>query len=234
MTQVKQLYALQELDLEAARHTARLQEIAKRLAGNQELEAQRNLCRETQKRLTEARIALKDLELESQKLVSEIQSTERQLYSGNVRNPKELANLEGKLESLRRRRASLEDELLEAMVRADEASEDHQAAERSVQQMEAEWQDTRQNLLEERQGLETRLQELQKHRTEIVAEVHPSNLQLYEALRQRKGGRAVALVQGQVCRECGIAVPTGLVGRAREGVEPTRCSNCDRILFVAE
>ena len=233
MNQVDLLYALQQLDLESASHGKRLQEIEATLARNEALEEAKVALQQAQGRLAAARAGLKDRELESQQTSSELRQTEQRLYGGRVRNPKELASLEEKAQFLKRRRASLDDDLLEAMLELDEASEQNQAAEATVQRLEAEWETTQQTLAEERQRLKARLGELHSQREGVVAQVHPGNLQLYEVLRQHKGGRAIAPVQAKACQECGVTVPKALVNRAREGQELIRCPNCDRILVVA-
>lgn len=228
------LYSLQQLDLEMASRTARLREIEAILASDQALEEARTALEAARRRLLQAQARQRDLELEAQRLASELQATEAQLYSGRVRNPKELEGLQGKAENLRKRRAAVDDRVLEAMIASEEAAAAAQEAEAALKHLEAEREATCKALAQEREDLEARLATLRCRREALVAGMPPGDLQAYEALRARRGSRPVALVQGKACQECGIALPTAVLQRAREGSELIRCPNCDRILCVVD
>ncbi|MBC7224744.1 MAG: hypothetical protein H5T59_10810, partial [Anaerolineae bacterium] len=101
MNPAQLLYMLQQMDLEAASHDARLQEIERTLASNQALEAARAALQEARERLRHAQAHLRDLELAAENLAAELRRTEDQLYSGRGRNPKELEGLQGKARNLR-------------------------------------------------------------------------------------------------------------------------------------
>lgn len=234
MNPAQLLYMLQQMDLEAASHDARLQEIEATLASNQALEAARAALQEARERLRHAQARLRDLELAAENLAEELQRTEAQLYSGRVRNPKELEGLQGKARNLRDRRSAMEDRVLEAMIFSEEASEEAREAEAKVARLEAQWAETQQALAREREERQALLADLRQRRQNLVAAIRPVDLQVYQMLRARRGGHAVALVEGKACRECGITLPTAVVQRAREGQELTRCPNCDRILFAGE
>jgi hypothetical protein len=49
--------------------------------------------------------------------------SEQRLYSGNVKNPKELTDLQNEIEALGRRRAALEDEIIEAMIMVEDVQD---------------------------------------------------------------------------------------------------------------
>ncbi|NLE75753.1 MAG: hypothetical protein GX605_03230 [Chloroflexi bacterium] len=225
-------YRLQMLDVEADEGQRRLQEIAALLSGNEALAEARRVLGQAQAALSTAQAALRELELQSQSLAEKTETTERRLYSGQVRNPKELAGLEEEHQYLLRRRLSLDEELLEAMVALEEASDQEQAAQAVVQTLEAEWAEARVALRDEQASLQARLAELAVQRQPLAAQVKTDDLRLYEGLRPRRGGRAVALVRGRVCQGCGMAVPTAFLSRVRDAEELMRCPNCDRILTL--
>ncbi len=57
-------------------------------------------------------------------------------------------------------------------------------------------------------------------------------LPIYDALRPRKGGRAVAvLLEGGACSACRVAASPGKMASARDGDELAYCENCGRILL---
>ncbi|MGQ9568839.1 MAG: zinc ribbon domain-containing protein [Anaerolineae bacterium] len=228
------LYSLQQLDLEMASHTARLREIEAVLASEQAIQEARAALEAARKRLLRVQVHQRDLELEAQKIASELRAAENLLYSGRVRNPKELDGLQRKAESLRKRRAAVDDQVLEAMLASEEADAAAQEAEATLKRLEAEREATCKALIQEREDLKARLRALQQRRETLVAGMPAEDIQAYEALRARRGSRPVALVQGSACRECGIALPTAVLHRARDGRELVRCPNCDRILCVVD
>ena len=52
----------------------------------------------------------------------------------------------------------------------------------------------------------------------------------YDRLRVRRGGRAVALLDGEECSACKVAVSPQDLEAARFGEEPVHCGNCGRLL----
>ncbi len=81
-----------------------------------------------------------DLNLEQGSVNNEASRTEKRLYSGNVTNPKELADLQQKIEALGRRNAVLEDEILEAMIMIEDAQEEKDAARRQLAEVLSAWE----------------------------------------------------------------------------------------------
>jgi len=55
---------------------------------------------------------------------------------------------------------------------------------------------------------------------------------LYEDLRLRRAGRAVALLEGELCLGCRVTLPTSKAQQARQREDLTLCSSCERILYV--
>ena len=58
------------------------------------------------------------------------------------------------------------------------------------------------------------------------------DLALYEDLRHRRGGRAVAVLTGELCQGCGVTLPTNQAQQARQGEALPLCSSCERILYA--
>jgi len=51
-------------------------------------------------------------------------------------------------------------------------------------------------------------------------------------LRLRRAGRAVALLEGELCLGCRVTLPTSKAQQARQREDLTLCSSCERILYV--
>jgi len=226
------LYRLQTVDLEIGHGKRRLEEVEAGLGESQELRQARRALQKAEDELNRWRTTLRDLELEARSLATKIASVEERLYSGRVSNPKELANLQNEVSYLKRKRGELEDSQLEAMVEVEEHEAEVDSQKASLARIWAEWTEAQKQLTEERGELEERLAYLKRERVESEKTIRAEDLALYEELCSRKGGQAVALLKGEVCQACRMALPSSQVQQARSGDPPSLCSSCQRILYA--
>jgi predicted nucleic acid-binding Zn-ribbon protein len=232
MSKAEMLYRLQTIDLEIEERARRLKEVENSLGESQELCQARQALQEGEKRLGQQRTRLRDQELEMRSLASKIASVEDQLYGGRIRNPKELASLQNELQYLKRRKDELEDQILESMIAIEESEASVVEQRERLARLEVDWQGVQARLSAEQAELIDKLSQLKAKRAELRRTVEASDLALYEDLRRRRGGQAVALLQGELCRGCGVTIPTSQAQRARQGETLTLCSSCERILYA--
>lgn len=172
------------------------------------------------------------LEGEIEMLVTKSEREEKRLFSGSVGNPKELGSLQAEVKMLGERRSNLEDELLEIMVRRDEADEmlgklqeEHAATTRS-----------RGELAETVAGIvEAIAAERAVHaarRSELASDIPEDLMDLYERIRTQKNGVGAAALVGGSCQGCHTQLPAREVERLRAEGGLQRCENCRRILVV--
>ncbi len=229
-SQATLLYRLQTLDLAIAQHRARLDQIAALLGNDQRVNQARQRLDAANQALKPWQARARDLDLEIKSLVQKIQQTDRRLYSGTVTNPKELGDMQNELVSLKRRQSQLEDELLEAMLHSDEGQAAVSEAQRLLGEAQAAWTGSQTDLVYEKQRLETELATLAERRKQAAAAVEPSSLSRYEALRPKKRGQVVALLQGDSCALCGVEQTSNLAQQVRQGAQLVYCESCGRIL----
>lgn len=232
MSRTQPLYDLQQVDLEIQGVSGRLKEIAATLGENAELKRARKMATDAQAELAKCRAKMHDLDLEVSSLSQKIETNESRLYSGRVTNPKELANLEEELASLKRWREKREEDLLEAMLATEEAEASLSDAQAILAQVSETWGAEQGDLADEQTTLQARLEELGDRRQSLIAVVGPEDVVTYERLRQRKAGRAVAAVKDGVCEGCRMNPPSSQVQHARSGSDLVFCNNCGRILHV--
>ncbi len=232
MSRTQHLYELQQVDTEIENVSRRLEEIAASLGESAELKQSRKMVTDAEAHLAQCRAQMQDLDLEVSGLSQKIEANERRLYSGRVTNPKELANLQEEVASLKRWREKKEEDLLEAMVATEEAEAGLSDAQAILAQVSETWRTSQSDLADEQARLQTRLEELAEQRASLVAAIGPEDVATYERLRQRKAGRAVAAVKDGICQGCRMSPPTSQVHHARSGKELVFCNNCGRILHV--
>lgn len=193
----------------------------------------------TQKTLAERQEAFDRSAREQTRLETEVSSLEQKishesdrLYGGDISNPKELANIQAELDGLRRRKNHIEDQLIDALeIR---------------EKLEAELNETR-SALADLEGkiasqsgvrdaaaveIETELAQNDGERSAIAKTIPEEVLELYEDMRPRKNGVAAALLDGSVCRGCGVSLSPLALDKIKRTDGLVRCENCLRILLL--
>lgn len=234
MSRTGPLYTLQQLELETESVSRRLKEVMARLGESAELRQARQQVRDAEVQLRQHHAHTQDLDLEVRGLAQRIAANEEKLYSGRVHNPKELKSLQEDTEADKRWQQKKEEELLEAMLAGEEAEERLRQARIHLSQVEASWQIAQRNLIEERQQLEAQLSQLEEQRVAWLSAIPAEDLDIYQALRQRKAGRPVAVVRNGLCEGCRMPPPTHQLSQAGAGKELIFCNNCGRILHVVQ
>jgi predicted nucleic acid-binding Zn-ribbon protein len=232
MSRTQHLYELQQVDLELESVSRRLKEIAAKLGESAELKRARKMVAEAEAQVAQCRAEMRNLDLEVNGLSQKIETNEGRLYSGRVTNPKELANLEEEVASLKRWREKREEDLLEAMVGTEEAEAARADAQAILTQVSESWRAEQGDLANEQTDLQSRLEELRGKREALVTAIGSEEVTTYERLRRQKGGRAVAGVKDGICEGCRMNPPSSQVQHARSTNELVFCNNCGRILHI--
>ncbi len=229
MSQVDLLYRLQQIDDEIRADKVRLSQVVRSQRETEALKTARQRAETAASQLHDFRGKQTDLNLELKSLNTKAQRSEQRLYSGTVKNPKELEDLQNELDSLSRRRSILEDELLEVMILVEEAQEEDAAAQALLQETEALWKEDQANLQQEQSDLIARVNELTTQRRKHLHLISSASLQAYEDAQRRAGTTAVVLLSNNRCRGCLVTVPANLVKAVDEG-KLVHCDSCSRIL----
>lgn len=231
MRPVLLLARLSEIDLALDSHRARLAEIAAALKEPAELAAARRALAEAQAELDRWRGLQQEREQAQQDAAGKLARAEKRLYSGEIRNPREVQGAERDVQQLRHQRDQAEDALLEALVAVEGLTEDCSARTAKVAELSAGWERTQSRLRAEQARLKERLPAEQARQLAARKAVPSDMLSLYDNLRPRRGGRAVAELDGDTCSACKVAVPPTTLEVARFGEELVYCGNCGRLLW---
>ncbi len=233
MTKGADLYRLQCLDGEGDGKRRRLAEVKAALGEGEVLNQARRAVESTQARVKKRAAGQRDLELETQGLADKIVHEEKRLYSGAIKNPKELEDLQAEVAALKRWREQLEEALLEAMIELEEAESARAQAQERLDAVQADWSAQQADLLGEQEVLQQDLAEIERAREALLPSIDPGDLAAYQALRRRKGGMAVVQVSDGACGACGVAISPSLEWQLREkGL--IACGNCERIVVSLE
>jgi hypothetical protein len=226
------LFRLQQIDLQLDRTRARLREIQAALEENSVLRAVMGKVAARERELQESKKILQRAEGEVQAQRIKIEQTEASLYGGKIRNPKELQDLQNEAAALKRYRDVLEDRQLEAMMSVEEfeGALDEAAAELKAVQERGAVQNA--SLLSEQSALYKDVERLENERQAATSSLEAPELRTYEQLRLARNGIAVAKVTDRACAACGSTLSAALLSAARSPNQITRCSTCNRILYM--
>lgn len=229
MSIAKQLYQLQAVDraLETSEHeqcqvTRQLEDNRAVLQARDELLKRQQHREALKQQLRSAEWALADIE-------SKISTLSEEMYSGRIKNPKELSNLQHEMEGLKTRRDQMEDKALETMGQVETADASLAQQGRTLQDVETERQRQQQSLTARADELQAAITDLENQRQQMLARIDPPAVALYQKLKGQKG-RSVARVEQGICQGCRISLSTIELQRAKSGAL-VQCSSCGRILF---
>jgi predicted nucleic acid-binding Zn-ribbon protein len=232
MSRASSLYRLQQLDIELMNSHERIKEIQQILEDDEAIVGLREILEISEIQLKEARTTHSTARYDVDTQRAKIEQTEKTLYGGLVRNPKELQERQQEAESLKRYLVTLEDRLLEAMIHLDEMQEQRDIADQALTRALENQTHQHSNLKQELESLLTKIERLDAEREAAVASVVQEDLELYEDIRKRLGGRAIVLVQEGSCSACGLILAHSVQQTIRSGSDLIRCGQCGRILYA--
>ena len=226
------LYRLQQVDSQIDGIQARQQTIRETLQNDLKLQAATQAFSAADSKHKEASRALKQTETEVEKQRIKIEQTEASLYGGRVQNPKELQDLQKDVVSLKKHLETLEERELEAMVLAETAENELQAAKTELDQTQASLNDQYRDLSKENETLDKELERLEHERNAILSDLVSSAVSTYEQIRKQRRGIAVTTISDSACTACGTTLTLSLQQSARSATQLFTCPTCGRILYA--
>ena len=226
------LFRLQLVDSRIDEIRMRLEEIQRTLENNSELRQAKEHVTNTETAYNSALQILKQAETEVDKQKVKIEQSEASLYSGNVKNPKELQDLQNEFASLKRYLGTLEERQLEAMLENETAEQTNQSALHKLEKVQARLAEQNVTLTTEQADLNKELERLREERQAALNPLDTNLLTDYDDLRQQRRGVAVAQVSDGACAACGTTLTPSQNQSARSTTQIYKCPTCGRILFA--
>jgi len=229
----KTLYELQQIDLTLRKNKQRLQAIAGELANHAPVKRAQKVVKTAGIKLKPLQSEMRDLELQVQSTEQKRKSSEQHLYSGAVSNPKELQDIEQNIASLKRWQSELEDKQLELMMAVESAGEALHLAEEALQTVMNKAAASNQDLLSEKETLESDIIKLNAQRETVTVQLEQSHLDLYQGMQADMAFRPIATLNDErTCSTCGVQQTTIHAQAIRQSDDLMRCASCNRILIA--
>jgi predicted nucleic acid-binding Zn-ribbon protein len=225
------LFRLQAQDTLRMKMNSRLKEIDRIIAADKDVSQANARLVEAQGFNKSAESVLKELvaQVKEKKLKREL--TQANLFSGKVRNPKELQDLQAETQALDRTIAKLEDEQLQAMMALEETTNAVKEAERVLQQVLDRKASQHSLLIGEKRKIEFDIPQVDSQRQALKEQLDEATFTIYRNLLKSKAGRAIAEVNDDTCGACGVTVPPADIQAAKSPNVIAYCKNCGRILY---
>jgi uncharacterized protein len=184
-----------------------------------------------------ARTVLGDVQREVAKAEADVQlvrdraTRDQQRLDSGSGSAKDLQALQHELESLARRQATLEDEELEVMQRAEDLQSDLDRVEARLAEVSSQVQEVTAARDAKVAEIEAEHAEVSAGREAVVADVGTDLVALYDRIRATSGTGAAPLVQRR-CGGCQLELNNVDLVRIRDAAEDEvlRCEECRRIL----
>ena len=225
------LYRLQQVDSQMDQIRARLKTIRETLENDVQLRAAKDALSAAENLHKQADSALKQSEVEVEKQSVKIEQTEASLYSGSVKNPKELQDLQMDVTSLKKHLGTLEERELEAMIHAEETEKGLLSAKEKLASVQSSLKEQNIDLTNESDALNKDLERLESERNAVTGNLGEQAINIYEQLRRQKRGVAVTLLSENACSACGTTFTASQEQNIHSATQLYYCPTCGRIVY---
>lgn len=226
------LFQLQKIDSRSDKIDKRRKEIKAILSNHDSLASAEAEANKAQNRLTITSNELVKVETSNRDKRVKIEQSESSLYSGSVKNPKELSDLQLEIASLKKSLVNIENDQLNLMVQLETQQNDVVEYQNRLTLEQAKFAEQNSQALGELSALEAELSRFSAERTAILHQILPEYLSLYEKIRSSKKGIAVTSVDEQSCAICGAELTPSECQQARSSTQMAFCPSCGRILYA--
>ncbi len=226
------LYQLQKVDLKLDALNKRLAEIDRIRKDNSVRMDLENTYKVAKNQLDRQQKEYSDLveKIDAKKLKSE--QSESSLYSGSIKNPKELQDLQNEIKSLKNSISLLEDSQLQQMIDLEQSQGIVLSAQTAIDSFEEKNKLNFSILFSEELEKKTEIDKIDQERKLIMEQIDPINLEKYSQLRSSKKGIALSTIEDGCCAVCGTTLTPADCQTAKSPSKMAFCSSCGRILYA--
>lgn len=231
--QLRRLYELQRLDTQLGEHQAylaRLDDGRRLRVSLATLETERTT---EQEKLAALERELRDTELALEAAEDERNQLRTKLYSGTIMNPKELADVQMKIESLTTRKGDLEEKALLLMDEVEAQTGVVEELTKQTDDLRERAEAVEQHHREETARVNALMGELAEQRERAVEGLDASLLNKYDRIRRTHDNLGIVRVETDICPGCHTQITTAVLKQLERPEGVILCDSCNRILYAA-
>ena len=231
MSRSANLHRLQNIDSQIQKNNARIDQINIILIDTKKLDQAEDRVMTIEGKLSEIQKKLRLAENKVNDQQVKIAETDKALYGGVVRNPKELQDLQKETAALRRYLEVLEDRQLEAMIALEEAETNKQSAIKLFVELKDKTKEYHTKLSKELSILMDAISRLHIERMAVIQTIDKEDLARYETLLSNRRGLAVSKIIDNTCGACGSTLTPAMIQAAQSPNQIVQCHSCYRIIY---
>jgi len=232
MNQTFHLYQLQKVDQQLHSLEKRIAEIDAVINDDQRIVEVEKIISQIKIRIEKLNRELRSLEEIGKSIRLEIETNESSLYSGTIRNPKELNDIQQKVNIDKKNMDRNEEAQLELLMSIEEYEAELERYRKKKTAVESEVATSHALLLGEKSQLLKQKETLETERSAKSSFVQEDVLKIYSRLMREKHRIAVSLVEDLSCTVCGAPLTPAERQSARSSSSLSFCSSCGRILYA--
>jgi len=198
-----------------------------------EVEALRAQAQQAHDELRHAESELRDTELKMKSHEAKKKDFEDKMYSGRVRNPKELDDMTREVKMLGEQIGKLEDKALPLMDEIERRRAAVAGQEATLRDMEARLAQIRADYASESARIGGEVSALQSQRAALTPAIPADLLRRYDDIRAKRENVAIVMMTSEVCPGCRIAISLDTKRQLKRGSR-VFCESCGRLLYREE
>jgi len=233
MNQIIGFLRLQQIDTRLDQVNTRIKQINTLLEDNKAVQQISNQKKEIKQRIDSSSRQLTHSEQAVLAQQIKNQQVEANLYSGKVKNPKELQDLQAEISSLKRHYISLENTQLEIMMSMETDQKEYDKLSIKFDAAEQEFLSKNRVLLVERDILLNEIERLDAEKKAAENSISTQDLAFYNKLRLQRGGVAVSTISEGACNSCGATLTPAQEQAVKSPEQTFCCPSCGRMLYAA-
>lgn len=161
------------------------------------------------------------------------QQCEKKLYDGSTMNPKELSQLQQKIDEYREIMDVNDEKTLKLWEDLEKKEQEITKVKKEQEKLGADLAALKQSYHERNSRFDTEIACLEQE-AKAAKDLVPSDLlQLFEKMARTHHGVAIAPLRGDGCGACHVSLSSGILHNLRKSKEGyVRCENCGRMVFI--
>jgi predicted nucleic acid-binding Zn-ribbon protein len=231
------LLDLQEADLEITRAERRLDELpekAKILQLRHKMDDVGKLREKTAEFASRLSREIAKLEDAVAQTTGKMDEEQAKLLSGQITNPKELANISTEIDLLRRKKEQFENDMMALMEKRELAQLQVSKIDEALSKATGDEGKLVTRFQKAGGDILAQIEKLKRRRKRLEKAVDPPVLERYERIRNARNGIAAGKLEGDMCGCCRTTLPAVALLSMREPGTVSECPNCRRLLVVVE
>jgi uncharacterized protein len=231
MNQSAGLHRLQALDIKIAQYNSQIAHINSIISDENELKNIQKVLEEEKNSLRRLEQQLKETSFLNSSLRIKTEQNESSLYSGTIKNPKELQDLQNEIKSIKKQIVTEEEKELDLMLSVEKQQSIVDEYNTRFNTETALKRGQNEKLVQELSLLQKEMDNIHVERVAAEKSLQKNDLEIYNRIRQHKGGIAVVDVIDNTCSSCGAEISQAEWQKARISSEFIFCQGCGRIIY---